>query len=137
MAQTMERDGKVYVAESGGGYTRSGHAMVVAGERGERLRPSYLLIPGRAGGEHAWFRLTPGMLIVDAERRHGYTTVTVSRVTGWSQGTPVEVKSDLLGMFMIGLDEVPEEYRAAVAAAAAKAECYHCREAHYVLLNNG
>jgi hypothetical protein len=137
MAQTMERGGKVYVAESGGGYARSGHAVVVAGERGEKLRPAYMPVPGRAGEEHAWFRLMAGMLIVDAERRHGYTTVTVSRVTGWSQGSPVDVKSDLIGLFMMGLDEVPEEYRAAVAAAAAKAECYHCREAHYVLSDNG
>lgn len=117
--------------EEGGGMTSTGHAQIVAGQDGEKLRPIYVKRRGHlAVGQHALFVLRPGMHVIRASQGRGDFWIEVSRITEIQDDTAV---LEALAEFSEGQwdTEPSERLQAAIEAAKKKATCYHCRSPHY------
>jgi len=118
--------------ESGGGYTQTGDAIIIAGPNGEKKTPLYIRRRGHLACErHALLLIHEGDIIIEAEHHHRDFEVRVWRI---DQILEEEAQLSLLHEFSWGDWDVepPENFRAAVEAAMKKATCYHCREPHYV-----
>ncbi len=118
--------------ERGEGLSNTGRATIICGNNGEALQPVF--VPSRpfAGTAAAYFELQSGTMI-EISRWHSEITVTITQfevkiLDGkvkyeeteiWS-GTPEELPNCL------------SQYEPAVKAGIEKAECYHCRCAHYI-----
>ena len=140
-------DRTVRLAESGGGWTNTGEATIVAGLRGERL-PA---VHGRphCNSEHAIFWVHAALVVTYSQRRgHGEGEVRFIAIDGRAEES-VGVVDVPLWKFRDGEDPVVVAAEwlahnrerpgtdilfpaAAVAAAKAKARDYHCRRAYYV-----
>jgi len=134
MKVARSRSGLPTVSEAGGGYTNTGSATIVAGPGGEKVRPLFVPSRGYACQEHAVFVARPGMLIIQACRSREGTTVEVSRIEHiGTQGAPDELVLVRVGGRSRGdTDAAVAALNEAMDAAAGKAGCYHCRQAHYV-----
>jgi len=124
------RRGHPALWEQGGGATNTGEAQIIAGPRGERLKPIYIRTRGhRACGQHALFVVQPQYHIV--------------RVWYWNKQNPpfsvrayrieniIEFNKEILA---IAFTTEEKTLDAAINAAKQKALCYHCRSPHYALL---
>jgi hypothetical protein len=142
------RDGRPAAWEAGGGFSSTGHAVIVAGPRGEALPAAYVRRAGSlACAEHALIAVTPECVVVTAEHHRGDYTISVRRVVAGPDGPeigPVVVEyrqgvwTQADGFALpapdgpLAIDGGSPPFSAAVAAAVAKAACYHCREPHFV-----
>lgn len=129
----IERTRKGYPAlwESGGGMMNTGGAMVVAGPRGEKLKPVYIRGRGHlANSKHALFVIREGYTVVWADHHRGDYHITLLRIT---KILDEEAELEPIADFDQGEwgQEPPEWAWPAIEAVREKASCYHCREPHY------
>ncbi|HEY4494058.1 MAG TPA: hypothetical protein VJB95_01335, partial [Candidatus Paceibacterota bacterium] len=128
---------RVESVESGGGYTNTGWAQIVANLDGSQIKP-YATAGHRgdlACGEHGWFSVTGGLATVQACRWTGRTpSVSVELATHKvvQSGNTVQLVSETLYKGVPSdLRENFVQYHQAIFAASAKARDYHCRGLHY------
>ena len=120
--------GKFILSESGGGLSNRGGSRIICGSSGEKL-PALFIPKGYANGDHAWFHLKPGMVVIEAGRSRGGESVEVCTVTAIADNGDVTLKK--IGYLENGDGNIPKRFDAAVKAALDKASCYHCREPHF------
>jgi hypothetical protein len=131
----VERTRKNYPAlwEEGGGYTNTGDARIIAGPRGEQLKPLYIRRRGPlAGGQHALFVVWPGCYIIVATRHKDEYEISVYKIVKILE-TAAVVECEYEYSRGEWNREPPEYLAAAIQAAREKAACYHCREPHYCM----
>lgn len=117
----------LHATESGGGMTNTGHAEIVCGLNGEKLRP-YRIPKGYALDVHAMFSVPAPIYTVSADKKSG-KIIIVSHEISW-----LDIINEIFWEGQI--DELPESlscFENACKAALEKANCYHCREPHFVL----
>lgn len=135
------------LAERGGGETEVGRSTIICGPSGEKLVPFKVVDSGHlANGTHALFGVKPNTFWVEIDAlRSGdeYSVCLTERFLSLSldlseqvlwHANDIVVETD--GTWKRrngkGLPEKVEIFRTAVQAAIDKANCYHCREPHYV-----
>ena len=137
-----ERTKKGYPAlwEQGGGATNTGEAQIVAGRRGEKLKPIFIRTKGhRACGQHALFIVQPGYHVVVVgywNKRDPPYSIYIYQIKQFVEFAENPDKPDdkkLLAITVRVENEKPE-LKEAVEAAVGKARCYHCRRPHYAIL---
>ena len=134
----IEKTKKGYPAfwESGGGYTNTGEATIIAGKDGQPKKTIYIRRRGSlANEEHALIPIEVGDYIIEANHHRGDFEIQIFRITGFEE----EERETFAIVEQINYfsqnewdTELPPYLEAAVEAAMEKATCYHCREPHYV-----
>jgi len=117
--------------ETGGGYSNTGDAIIIASSDGKPKKPLYIRQRGHlACGEHALFVIMPCDIVVKANHHRYDFNIVVYRI--------VEIREDRAILERLCLYDrgewdttPPEGVLQAVEAAEKKATCYHCREPHY------
>jgi hypothetical protein len=131
---SITKSGLPALWEEGGSTRNMGEAIIIAGPRGEPLRPLYIKTGGPlACGQHALFVITPGYHVVSVSRwRYDYD-IEVWRIIAIDVANH-KAKIELVCEFSYGeWDHSPPKYlAAAIDAAKKKATCYHCRRPHYI-----
>ncbi len=118
--------------ESGGGYSNTGEATIIAGKNGEAKQPIYIRRRGQlACCEHALIPISVGDYVISASHHRGDFEIFVYRIT---EILKEEASTEKIAEFSNGEwdAELPAFLEAAVQAAMQKATCYHCRDPHYV-----
>jgi hypothetical protein len=121
--------------EEGGGMSRRGHALIVAGPNGEPLKPIFVKTGGPlALGKHALFILREGCYIISLQRwGHDYC-IQVYRVMEIDTGNKVANVEQICEFSQGEWDQDPPDHLlTAIEAAKEKSNCYHCRSSHYML----
>ena len=118
--------------EYGGGLSSRGIATLITKRDG--AKPQSIFIP-RSGplacGEHALIPIHPGYGFINVRVSHGQIeggTIGVIREITDESATMEVVASFRLGEWD---SPVPDAMKAALAAAEAKASCYHCRSVYW------
>ena len=138
MRLQIERTKKGYPAmwESGGGYTNTGEATIIANKDGQPKKAVYIRRRGHlANGEHALFILEVGDYIVEANHHRDFG-IGIFRMLGFEdKEEEVYAIVEQVNCFSRGEwdAELPASLEAAVKAAMEKATCYHCREPHFIV----
>jgi len=139
MRLQIERTKKGYPAmwESGGGYTNTGEATIIANKDGQPKKAVYIRRRGHlANGEHALFILEVGDYIVEANHHREDFGIGIFRMLGFEdKEEEVYAIVEQVNCFSRGEwdAELPASLEAAVQAAMEKATCYHCREPHFIV----
>jgi len=126
--------------EKGGGYTNTGEAQIVAGRRGEKLKPIFIRTKGpRACGQHALFIIQPGYYIIKVDywnKRDPKYLVDIYQIIEFNEfvENPDRPDDKKLLAITVRVENEKPELKEAVEAAKQKAQCYHCRSPHYALL---
>jgi ribosomal protein S27AE len=134
------KSGSPALWESGGGYTNTGEAQIIAGSQGEKLRPVYIRIKGhRACGQHALFVVRPDYYIISVyywnkqDPPYNITVYQIQQFADFNENPDHPEDKKLLALARILVD-FPDFLQPAIDAAKNKTRCYHCREPHYALL---
>jgi len=131
------RSGTACLWEAGGAGRNTGHAVVIAGPHGERLRAIYVRRRGPlAGWDHALIPVRVGDLVFAADQHREDFEITVSRIAAIRE---TEADLERLTDYEGGEWALPplREWDGALQAVVAKATCYHCRAPHFVLEPEG
>jgi hypothetical protein len=121
--------------ESGGGYTNTGEAQIIAGPHGEKLKPVYVRTKGhRANGQHALFVVQPKYHVIQVgywNKQDPPYDIRVYQITKIVEFQPNPDFSDkqLLAVAVKSTEE--SKLKEAIDAAIAKTRCYHCRTPHW------
>ncbi len=131
MKAGRSKSGLPTTTENGGGMTNTGHATIVCGADGQKLKP--LFIPrGYSNGDHAIFVIEPGKThFARAWRSRGGDGAVVEKVISIDGDDNLEVAT--VGEYENGDGNIPSNFQDAVDAALKKCRAYHCRSAHYIL----
>lgn len=135
MKMKIERTKKNYPAfwESGGGFSNTGTAMVVADSDGNPKPCLYKRRSGKlANSRHALVLLELGDFIIKSSHHRLDFTIEIFRVVEIREDT---AEVELLYEFSNGEwnIEPPEFLKTAIQKSKEKADCYHCREPHFVM----
>jgi len=127
-------------SERGGAMTNTGTARIVCGQNGEKLTACQIMHSGNlANGIHAWFREPDGLVTIDSGKADDIVNIQshlieIAEVPGQRRGSFLRIKIEEL--WRGDHRELPSsfsKFSEAVKAAAAKGECFHCREVHFAL----
>lgn len=139
----IEKTKKGYPAiwEEGGGYTNTGGARIVCAPDGSKKRPVYIRRRGPLACEsHALFIVEKGDVVIDADHHRGDFRVTIYKITGFGEDEWKRKFAIIETIDKFDMGEWDsnghEKFTDAVNAACDKAECYHCREPHYTLIDD-
>lgn len=130
----IERTKKGYPAlwESGGGYTNTGEARIIANYDGTKPVAIYIRKRGeRACGDHALIPIEEDMYIIDAQHHRGDFIIKVQRIKEIREAyATVETEH----IFSEGeWDTKPPVFlKEAIDSAIKKALHYHCRTPYFV-----
>lgn len=120
--------------ESGGGYTKTGSAVIIADSKGDPKAPIFVRSGGHlACDKHGLFIVDKGDLIITCERNADDYTIHVYEIKSIDIDKK-EAHCILLSELSMGEWSdiaVYEDYIKAINAAIEKSRCYHCRELHY------
>lgn len=138
MKMKIERTKKGLPAmwESGGGYTNTGEATIIANRNGSPKKPVYIKRRrALACSEHALFIVSVGDLVIMADHHRLDFDILVCRI---DEIDGDEAKLSLLHEFSNGEwdQEPPADIMKAVEAAEEKAMIYHCRRPVYYVNEN-
>ena len=134
--------------ESGGGYSNTGDATIIAGPSGEKKTPLYIRRRGPlACAHHALFVVHEGDTVIESSHHRGDFSHNVYRIVAlrgdeaeveliaefsygqWAGPLGQKLEADLARM---AAGEAPTmELSIAVQMAEDKATTYHCRDAYY------
>jgi hypothetical protein len=123
--------------ECGGGYTSTGGCTIIAGKQGERLNPVYVRHGGSLScSDHALLIVDVGYHIIQAAHERGDYEIDIYRIDNFDKNEKdgKYARLTLTNQYSEGeWDKEPENCMIeAIHAAKKKANCYHCREPHYV-----
>jgi len=132
----IERTKKGYPAfwESGGGYTNTGEATIIANKDGQPKKALYVRGRGElACGHHALVILEVGDYIIKASHHRGDFEIQIYEILELKTEETIAV-IEQINCFSWGEwdAELPAYLEDAVQAIMEKATCYHCREPHYI-----
>jgi len=130
------RTGLPCLWEQGGGSTNTGWVQIVATADGSPKRPIYIRRRGSlSNGEHALFVVREGDVVVEADHHRQDFCVEIARISAIRDE---EAILEPVAVFDEGewVPELPEALKPAVEAACEKAVCYHCREPHFIRMEN-
>lgn len=120
--------------ESGGGYTKTGSAVIIAGSKGEPKAPIFVRSGGHlACGNHGLFIINISDIIITCKRNKDEFDIQVYEIKKIDVNKK-EAHCILLSELSQGewSDEVIyEDFKDAIDSAIEKSKCYHCRELHY------
>src|SRR5690606_9359581 len=124
--------------ESGGGFTNTGEATIIAGKDGLPKKTVYVRRRGHlANGEHALIPIAVGDYVISANHHRDDFEIFVYRITKIlkeEEKTYYAIVEQTNYFSMGEWDaELPAFLEAAVQAAMEKATCYHCREPHFIV----
>ena len=129
----IERTKKGYPAywESGGSYSKTGEAIVIANKDGQPKKAIYVRRRGQlALCRHALIPIEVGDYIIYANHHRKDFEISVYRIT---EILKEEASIEKIAEFSNGeWDNLPQFLEDAVEAVMEKATCYHCREPHYI-----
>ena len=117
--------------EGGGGLTHRGHAAIIAGLSGKRLRPFFVERRGHlANSVHAHFSIPVSCIYIAC---NSDDFIEIIRVDASLSHNIIEMHQKMIwrGQY----DCLPKKYSRyadAVAAAYEKRHCYHCRTPHFI-----
>jgi hypothetical protein len=120
--------------EEGGGATRTGRAIIVAGPHGEPLMPIYVRTGGGlACDRHALFVVREGYHVISCSRWRDDYEIYVYRIVSIDT-TNKTANVEQICEFSLGeWDQDPPEYLLdAIEAAKKKSRCYHCRRPQFL-----
>ncbi len=122
MKVTRSKSGRPTLTENGGGMTNTGHATIICGANGQKLKP--LFIPrGYSNGDHAIFIAKPGQThLVHASRDRSGENAVVEKVIGIDADDNLEVS--VVGEYENGDGNIPSNFQDAVDAALRKCRAY-------------
>jgi len=147
----IEKTKKGYPAlwESGGSYSNTGKAIIIAGPNGEKKTPIYIRQRGHlACANHALFAVHEGDVVIRSSHHRGDFHHEVCRLVTirgdeaeleliaefsrgqWDAG-PLGQKLEADLARMTAGEPPLIDLSIAVQAAEAKATCYHCRSPHF------
>lgn len=135
----IERTKKGYPAfwESGGGYTNTGEATIIANKDGRPKKAVYVRGRGElANSHHALVILEVGDYIVQANHHREDFNISILKVLGFEEKEEeTYAVVEQVNYFSTGEwdAELPTSLETAVETAIEKATCYHCREAHFIV----
>lgn len=134
MRVPIERTRRGYPAlwESGGGYTNTGRATIIAAADGNPKKAVYVRRRGHlACGQHALVIIEPGDYVIRAGHHRGDFTISVLEIVALDEKTALlqERYSFDNGEWS---DDPPEHLHPAIRVAREKARCYHCRSPHFI-----
>lgn len=118
--------------EEGGGFTNTGNAVIIAGERGEKKKPIYIRRRGSlACAAHALIPIKIGDYVVQANHHRDDYNIYVSKIVEIGDET---ARVDKINTFSLGEwdYQLDDKLKSAVRAAKEKANHYYCREPHYI-----
>ena len=135
--------------ESGGGYSNTGEATIIAGPNGEKKAPLYIRRRGHlACAHHALFVVREGDIVIESSHHRGDFHHRVYRIVAiraddaeielvaefssdqWDTG-PLGKKLEADFARMEAGEPPTMELTVAVDMAEAKATAYHCRNVYY------
>jgi len=129
----FSRRGIPCVWEEGGGWSNTGSATIIAARDGGKKTALYIRRRGQlAGKEHALVPVSLDDVIIQARHHRGDFEILIYRIDAFFRGC---ARCYPIAEFSAGEWDntaVAEKFQAAVKAARDKAQCYHCREPHYV-----
>lgn len=145
----MTNSGEPAIWETGGGYTKTGKAVIVASAEGRKKVPVYIRKRGRlANSDHALIPVKVGDVVIFADHHNEDFCIEVFKIKKISDPilSQFVVSPDTELVFLISVDKIhffdfgqwdkrgepSNTMMAAVNAAKEKALCYHCREPHWV-----
>jgi len=116
--------------EQGGSMTKTGKATIVCNSRGEELYPDFVYSHGHlSNGKHAKFLIENGVLVTST--KHGF--IEIEQVVAEKDEDKVWL---VINMIWEGrIEQLPDYYQEftyACLAANEKANCFHCREPHFI-----
>lgn len=122
---------KIKVAEEGGGKTNVGFAKIVCDVNGEKLKPTEIITYGHlANQKHAYFILDKFYVVTSTKR--GMISILSNRIT--IQNGFIFLATTVRWEGNISLIPLRfESFSNACLAAMKKANCFHCKEPHYIL----
>ncbi len=124
--------------ECGGSLTSTGSATLVAGPKGEKLKPLVVRTSGHLACEkHALLPAAIGCLVAQAAHQGGLGSTTVSQITGFVGVEGKRPKIDEVGGLTVEaelqvIEMTTEELRVFGEAVHKKARAYHCRWAYWI-----
>jgi len=136
MKTTIELTKKGYpsIWEKGGGMSNTGSATIVAGSHGEKLPPVWINRRGELScGYHALIIISEGYHVIFADQHRGDYEIQVCRITAIDKEFQL-ADLELVCEYSHGEWDVEPSYllSEAIDSAVKKANCYHCREPHFV-----
>lgn len=120
--------------EKGGGMTNSGSTIIIAGPKGETLKPIYVKTKGHlSNGDHALIPVTIGDIIIDTWHSRKDFEISVNKI--------VDIDVEDLSVYTKNLynydmgewnSPLPDFLNDAVEASKEKSLHYHCKEPYYI-----
>lgn len=135
----IEKTKKGYPAmwESGGGFTNTGEATIIANKDGQPKRAVYVRGRGElANAHHALFIIEVGDYIVEADHHREDFEIEILKVLGFEEKEEeTYAVVEQVNHFSSGEwdTELPDFLEAVVHVAKEKATCYHCRSPHFIV----
>lgn len=112
--------------ESGGGWSNTGYATVIAGTHGEAKKAIYVRTYGDlACNDHALIPVQVGEYVINAEHNRKEENIEVYQITGINLDDKIAELSQI--------DEIPKFLKSAVDACIDKSYDYHCRTPYYCI----
>jgi hypothetical protein len=115
--------------ESGGGWSRTGSAVVIAGSEGQPLKPIFVRNSGPLACEkHALLPVKHGDWAVRCDRYGDDYRITIARLVGNLFYSHIDIPRPLM-------DGIPDEFNFltdAINAVVEKSKIYHCRGPVYI-----
>ena len=130
----IERTKKGYPAywESGGSYSKTGEAFIIAGKDGQPKKAIYVRRRGQlALCSHALIPIEVGDYIIYAKHHRKDFEIEIYKIMDFEEETAVVEQVNCFSMGEWDA-ELPASLEDAVEAVMEKATCYHCREPHYI-----
>jgi len=127
------------LSENGGGYSNTGHATIICGLNGEKLKPFRVIKRGHlACSEHATFI---GQRFVEIHVNHHREDFSVS-IYRWTINDNIVKRTEVWSLdqsadalyddVMRSIPRKYDSYKEAIEAGLRKSTCYHCREPHFI-----
>lgn len=121
---TTSRSGLPCLAESGGGYTNTGTAQIIANTKGAPKKAIHVPTSGDlACNDHAIIPVQVGDYVVEVDRHRDRFKIAVGRITG--------ICENELTLERIGKNHW-HALENAIDAGVEKSQHYHCRVPYYI-----
>lgn len=113
--------------ESGGGWSNTGYATVIAGTHGEAKKAIYVRTHGNlACDDHALIPVKVGDYVINAEHNRKEENIEVYQITGINLDDKIAEA--------VAVEKIPTYLQDAVDACVAKSYDYHCRTPYYCII---
>lgn len=121
---TVSKSGIACLWESGGGWSNTGYATVIAGTHGEAKKAIYVKTHGDlACKDHALIPVKVGDYVINAENNRKEENIEVYQITGINLDRKIAEAASV--------EQMPAHLQEAVDACVAKSYDYHCCTPYY------